>query len=66
MLSRDQILSMTSKEIEEYVSAIKTKRVLTAAEEKDLKKQRRLEHTLAITQFCAFYPYFSIESLKLY
>lgn len=40
-LSRDQLLAMSSKEIEEYVSAIKTKRTLTAAEEKDLKKQRR-------------------------
>eukprot|EP00026_Physarum_polycephalum_P006809 Phypoly_transcript_06861.p1 GENE.Phypoly_transcript_06861~~Phypoly_transcript_06861.p1 ORF type:complete len:286 (+),score=100.26 Phypoly_transcript_06861:752-1609(+) len=33
---------MTSKEIEEYVAEIKSKRTLTAAEEKDLKKQRRL------------------------
>jgi len=41
-LSRDQLLTMSSKEIEEYVSAIKTKRTLTPSEEKDLKKQRRL------------------------
>jgi transcription factor HY5 len=41
-LSRDQLLTMSSKEIEEYVSAIKTKRTLTPSEEKDLKRQRRL------------------------
>jgi hypothetical protein len=41
-LSRDKLLNMTSKEIEDYVSELKTKRTLTAAEEKDLKKQRRL------------------------
>lgn len=32
---------MSSKEIEEYVTALKTKRTLTPSEEKDLKKQRR-------------------------
>jgi len=41
-LSREQLLTMTSKEIEDYVSQLKTKRTLTASEEKDLKRQRRL------------------------
>jgi bZIP Maf transcription factor len=33
---------MTSKEIEDYVADLKSKRNLTVAEEKDLKRQRRL------------------------
>eukprot|EP00026_Physarum_polycephalum_P008771 Phypoly_transcript_08871.p1 GENE.Phypoly_transcript_08871~~Phypoly_transcript_08871.p1 ORF type:complete len:464 (+),score=87.08 Phypoly_transcript_08871:209-1393(+) len=41
-LSRDQLLTMSSKEIEEYVSTLKTKRTLSPSEEKDLKRQRRL------------------------
>jgi hypothetical protein len=41
-LSREQLLTMTSKEIEDYVNQLKTKRTLTASEEKDLKRQRRL------------------------
>ncbi|KAF2072701.1 hypothetical protein CYY_005981 [Polysphondylium violaceum] len=42
VLNKDQVLKLTSKEIEEYVSKLKLNHALTAAEEKELKKQRRL------------------------
>lgn len=42
LLPRDQLLVMTSAEIESYVSNLKSVRNLTGAEEKELKKQRRL------------------------
>jgi len=42
LIPRDQLLSMTSKEIEEYASKLKGQRILTIAEEKELKRQRRL------------------------
>lgn len=45
-LSRDQLLTMSSKEIEDYVCDLKSKRSLTAAEEKDLKRQRRYASSL--------------------
>lgn len=41
-LPRNQLLTMTSTEIEEYVSKLKAQRTLSAAEEKELKRQRRL------------------------
>eukprot|EP01133_Synstelium_polycarpum_P002643 gene2643-3048_t len=42
VLSKDQVLKLSSKEIEEYVGRLKLNHVLTPAEEKELKKQRRL------------------------
>jgi len=42
LLPRDQLLTMTSKEIEEYVSKLKSQRTLSMSEEKELKRQRRL------------------------
>jgi hypothetical protein len=41
-LPRNQLLTMTSTEIEDYVIKIKAQRTLTASEEKELKRQRRL------------------------
>jgi len=42
LLPRDQLLTMTSKEIEDYVAKLKSQRNLTITEEKELKRQRRL------------------------
>ncbi|EFA78656.1 putative basic-leucine zipper transcription factor [Heterostelium album PN500] len=42
VLSKDQVLKLSSKEIEEYVSKLKQHHVLTPSDEKELKKQRRL------------------------
>jgi len=41
-LPRNQLLTMTSTEIEDYVMKIKAQRTLTVSEEKELKRQRRL------------------------
>jgi len=42
LIPRDQLLTMTSKEIEDYVTKLKSQRTLTISEEKELKRQRRL------------------------
>eukprot|EP01113_Clastostelium_recurvatum_P045484 TRINITY_DN781_c0_g1_i2.p1 TRINITY_DN781_c0_g1~~TRINITY_DN781_c0_g1_i2.p1 ORF type:complete len:535 (-),score=189.17 TRINITY_DN781_c0_g1_i2:40-1644(-) len=41
-LNKEQILKLTSREIEEYVAALKEHRNLSPMEERELKKQRRL------------------------
>ena len=40
-LPRDQLLTMTSSQIEDYVCKLKSQRALSATEEKELKRQRR-------------------------
>eukprot|EP01111_Echinosteliopsis_oligospora_P010568 TRINITY_DN3324_c0_g1_i1.p1 TRINITY_DN3324_c0_g1~~TRINITY_DN3324_c0_g1_i1.p1 ORF type:complete len:534 (+),score=165.99 TRINITY_DN3324_c0_g1_i1:96-1697(+) len=42
LLPREELLTMTSQEIEDYVAEVKAAKNLTASEEKDLKRQRRL------------------------
>eukprot|EP01112_Ceratiomyxa_fruticulosa_P010174 TRINITY_DN2682_c0_g2_i1.p1 TRINITY_DN2682_c0_g2~~TRINITY_DN2682_c0_g2_i1.p1 ORF type:complete len:523 (-),score=131.14 TRINITY_DN2682_c0_g2_i1:63-1631(-) len=41
-LTREQLLKLNSKEIEQYVANLKATRTLSATEERELKKQRRL------------------------
>ncbi|GAM25027.1 hypothetical protein SAMD00019534_082020 [Acytostelium subglobosum LB1] len=42
ILNKDQVLKLTSREIEEYVSKLKQNHILSPSQEKELKKQRRL------------------------
>ncbi|EGG13619.1 basic-leucine zipper transcription factor [Cavenderia fasciculata] len=42
ILTKDQVLQLSSREIEEYVYRLKQTHILTPAQEKDLKKFRRL------------------------
>jgi hypothetical protein len=55
-LPRNQLLTMTSTEIEDYVTKIKAHRTLTVSEEKELKRQRRYERPLS----CSIYPSSSV------